>query len=396
MRPWNRKKLIVGRIVAGTLAALLWPMKVRDRLRNDVPISQIQPRHVLIFEPGLIGDLVLSISTLAAFRNRYPQAQITVISTPVAKAMFQGLDLADELLTFDCPWLSYNYSWKNLKTTWQLVRRLRHQQWDLGIEFRGDLRSIFLMFLVGPQRRVSYNVTGGGSMLTDIVPVNPATIHAHEDNLEVARFLGCVTTGLFPKLALSRQEKQWSRDWLKQHHIDSKCLLVGVHPGASRAIKRWFPERFAQVMESVAEQFPVQFILFTTPTELPFVRAIQKHWCPKQSTSKVIHEPIEFMGSLREFMAVLDRCHILLCLDSGSAHIAAALQKPSVVLYGPVNPDFSGPLSKKSKIVIKEDFPCRPCNSDVCLLSDRNCMDSITVEDVVQVMHSELKQIVVD
>ncbi|HZP01907.1 MAG TPA: glycosyltransferase family 9 protein, partial [Terriglobia bacterium] len=84
--------------------------------------------------------------------------------------------------------------------------------------------------------------------------------------------------------------------------------------------------------------------------------------------------------TLRQLMALLARCHLLVTNDSGPMHLAAALGLPLVAIFGSTNERATGPVSPRARIV-KRQVECSPCGLRVCPI-DFRCMNSITVEDV--------------
>lgn len=92
-------------------------------------------------------------------------------------------------------------------------------------------------------------------------------------------------------------------------------------------------------------------------------------------------------------MALIKMLDIFIGLDSGPAHIAAAFHIPSVVLFGPQNPELCRPYSKVCEIVIKDGYFCRPCDQIHCLMRNHTCMQAIEVEDVFRAVKKQLEKV---
>jgi len=86
---------------------------------------------------------------------------------------------------------------------------------------------------------------------------------------------------------------------------------------------------------------------------------------------------------LRQFLAVLSRCRLFVCNDSGPMHMAGALGVPVVAVFGPTQPEWFGPLGSRHRVVIRRDVWCRPC-ADHCLFEEPYCLRLIPVEQVME------------
>jgi ADP-heptose:LPS heptosyltransferase len=96
------------------------------------------------------------------------------------------------------------------------------------------------------------------------------------------------------------------------------------------------------------------------------------------SPATIVKRPLE------DLPAIMQSCDVLVGLDSGAVHIAAAVGTPTVVLFGPAEPHEVRPLSKRTAVVIKDGYPCRPCDQVHCVQPENTCMDALTVEVVCE------------
>ncbi len=172
-----------------------------------------------------------------------------------------------------------------------------------------------------------------------------------------------------PHLKLSPAEKKFAKEYLAERGIGDGELVIGIHPGARIRTRQWGTEKFRAVGEKLAANLPAKILWFQDPNEnkpsddrAPFARVVLP---------------------LRQFMAVLARCNLLLCNDSGPMHIATGLGVPVVGVFGPTEPAWFGPLGEQNKIVINPSFWCRPC-ADRCIFDQPYCLRTISIEQVFQ------------
>ena len=151
-------------------------------------------------------------------------------------------------------------------------------------------------------------------------------------------------------------------------------LLVGVHPGAAYGeTKRWFPDRFAAVLQRLQKPGR-RFLLVGGTGEEPFAEQISLG-------ANLL--PINLVGrtTVVEVVALIGQCNLFLSNDSGLMHIAAALGIPQVALFGSTDPQKTAPLNERAVVIHPEKVECTPCFKPSCPL-DLECMKAITVDDV--------------
>jgi ADP-heptose:LPS heptosyltransferase len=170
-----------------------------------------------------------------------------------------------------------------------------------------------------------------------------------------------------PSLLVTKEEDQNARQYLATLGVAEGEFLVGIHPGARNAMRQWGDANFAALVHRLQAQFLLKVLWFQDPNQ-----KIEGF-----DGSQVL--PLAL--PLRQFMAVLQRCQLLICNDSGPMHIATALGIPVVAIFGPTEPAWFGPLGPNNRVVIQPGFWCRPC-FDYCVFDEPYCMRVITVNSV--------------
>jgi heptosyltransferase-2 len=363
------------RIVIRLIEALARPIvSIVDRMRAESSVTTTEIRNILVLEYWNLGDVVMESPFLMNLRIQYPNARITLLTSPKVAPLIANQDLVDEVIEVQVPWALHYSRWRKynpFSPLWLQLHRalqsLRAQRFDLAFSARADLRDNFILWFTNSRRRVGYSFGGGGFFLTH--PVVPDVRNPHFSNrwLKLLEHLGKPIFDRQPRLRLTSAELQSADALLASHRVGETDFLVAVHPGARSINRQWGQANFAEVAERLLDKFPVKIIWFQEPG--------QQTAAPSGSSVVPLSLP------LREFMAVLNRCGMLICNDSGPMHIATALNVPVVAVFGPTEPAWFGPLGLNDQVVIRSGFWCRPC-FDYCIFDQPYCLRTINVEDV--------------
>jgi len=319
--------------------------------RHAIPPGDI--RRILVVEPWHIGDVVLATPLLRALRSRYPRAHISLLGKRHAEELLMHSGLVDEVIVFDFPWTATEKKYQLRRYDRQsfraLVARLRSGRFDLTIDSRMDIRSNLVTYLSGAPKRIGYRFGGGSFLLTDALPADPDAHHKVDDWLALLGPLDeaeaaasnfrrdTETAALKPLLRLSDAERELAREKFRSHGVDPGDLIIGVHPGASHPRRRWPLARFAAVAESLRSNYAARIVVFVDPSG----------W----GADMPVHDGAFIRSSLRELMAAVAECDLLLCNDSGPMHIADALGIPVVAVFTTGNPVWYRPWGEHQLVV---------------------------------------------
>jgi len=352
--------------------------------RPPRPVPGI-PKSFLVVEPWGIGDVVLSTALLRALRAGYPGASITLLAKSHARDLLANSGLVDEIIPFDFPWTAFSGKLSPSKYIpsefRQLIRELRARDFDVSLDARRDIRSNAITYLAGARRRIGYDFGGGAHLLTDVLPSGNQNEHKVSDWLALLAPLGLKNQGSFaPSLTVTEAESAGARRRIAMLGLSTERPIVGIHPGASNAVRRWNPERFAAVIDMLVEERGVQVLMFEEK-DGDSREITPRHWVRRIKTD------------LRGFMSLVSQCDLLLCSDSGPMHIANALGVPVTALFGPQRREWYGPRGERDRVVQIDDMPCRPC-FDACIFATPHCMEQITVSAVVSAIETQLDRLV--
>lgn len=365
------------------------PLKVFIHTKKiNQPIDFNRVNRVLVFFYAGIGDAVMNIPFLNVLNKNIQGVKITLVCSKVEKTVLLNQNIVDEIIDID---LSIPKSIKGLFRKKRIIResldKINTHHYELALEPRGDLRCIYLMRKTNADRKISYNYTGGESLLTDVVLPSEKTKHLIEDQLFLLTSIGCKYNkeDEIPYLKIYKEEKKANNDYLSKLGANGK-IIIGIHPGASLEIKRW--PYYPILVEKIAKTHSnIFFLIFSTKGEEAAANEILNVIMRNNYHGAVVNE------KLKDYIRILASCNIIVCNDSGSAHIAAAYEIPTIVIFGPIDPESSHPVGKKGIHIVSHSLDCKPCNNTICKRMTNECIRSISTEEVYHFIESELHEI---
>jgi len=332
------------------------------------------PRKILVRATNWIGDGVMSLPALAALRARFPAAEIVLVAKPWVSELYWHLPAVSRQIV-------YNPAGEHEgpRGFWKLIRALRAEQFDAAILFQNAFHAAWMAWCAGIPVRVGYARDGRSSLLTDAVEVPSAAAYGHQAYYYLHLLF---RAGLIAKcqpveeirLVLEDSEKNWAAKHLQKLGLQGSRFLVGLNPGAFFGpAKRWLLHRYALLADRLVGALHADVLIFGSPAERPLAEEIAR---------AMKHTPVILAGgtSLRQLMALLAQCHLVVSNDSGAMHLAAALGLSVLAIFGSTDERATGPVGSRTR-VIRHPVACSPCGLRECPI-DLRCMKGVTVEDV--------------
>jgi heptosyltransferase I len=336
------------------------------------PIFENPPQRILIIKPSAIGDVVHALPVLNLLRRRWPDAHVSWLITPGCRGLLEGHPQINELIPFDRN--LFGRSWKSLSAAREMLRyfhSLRDHKFDLVIDLQGLLRSGLLTWATrSPIRVGSTNAREfGGYFCTHLAPVHTWWQHAIERYLTVAEFLGLGRDPFEFVFATDDADRQFVNELLPKEPF---AVLL---PATNWETKQWPVENFAALVNPLRERFGLESVLAGGPDAA--------------ALSSSLPGAINLAGktTLRQLIALLERADLVIANDTGPMHIAAALGRPLVTMFGPTSPIQTGPY-KRMESVVRMDISCSPCFSREC--SHRSCLRWLGIEPVLDLAAQQL------
>lgn len=373
----NKKKKIVT-IIADILGYAIWS-PVNLFKKRSFPDTNI--REILVIRTAYMGDVMMTVPILKPLKGKYPHARLSFLTSTKAKEILENNPYIDDILTYDPFWF---YPAKKTEYL-EFISRIRKKTFDLVIEARGDIRDLlFIVFPLKAKFKVGFNFGGGGFVLSHSVPYTGIK-HKIEYHLDIVRYLGCKVEDIEWGVYLTSDEKNRIKEIMSEHGI--KQPFISVHPGARHPLRRWFPERYAQLYDMIPEKYNIPIVILGAKGEEDLVDNIR---------TQMHHKPVSVAGklTLRELSGILSESLLFICNNSGPMHIAASMKVPTVVIHGPSKSYWDAPYGNIHRIVEK-DFQCRNgCDEDACNHQTfKECMEKIQVDDVLTAVREVFEEI---
>src|SRR6266850_1976006 len=187
------------------------------------------------------------------------------------------------------------------------------------------------MWLVGARQRIGFAFAGGGALLTRIVPGEPDR-HQADQALDAVAALRAGRERFGTRLWISDEEAREARHWLERNGLrKDRRPLVAIHPGARWEGRRWLPERFADLADSLVRFDGARILLLGGAGDDAVLLEIRR----RMRSECVVARP-----ALRQLLALLASCDLFIGVDSGPMHIATAVGTPVIGLFGPQRPEW--------------------------------------------------------
>ena len=357
---------------------------------------QTPPRRILVRGVNWLGDAVMTTPALLRLREKFPAAHIALLVPEKLRELWLQHPAVDEIISF-----------APSENIFVVAKKLRAGKHDLAVVLPNSPRSALEVFLAGIPQRIGYARPWRNFFLTQTVAARTGAVKMHKrtvaeirelvsDNskpkiqnpeissaahqiheyLHLVAALGANPEPLAPQLAVTPEELAAAKKKFGLEKIDGP--IFGLNPGAEYGpAKRWPVEKFTAAAKEIHRQTNCAWILFGGKNDAATTAQIES--AIRNPQSKIFN--LAGKTSLRELMALLKLCRVLLTNDTGPMHVATALGTPVVVPFGSTSPELTGPgwPGDTRHRLLKSDAPCAPCFLRECPI-DFRCMNRITVE----------------
>ncbi len=342
-------------------------------------------KRILVRGPNWLGDAVMCEPAFRGLRRLFPDAQIALLVKPAVADLFAGHPTLTRVLTYDI-----NGRHAGLSGKWALAGQLRRQGFDLAVLFQNAFEAAFLTFLAGVPRRYGYETDGRSLLLSDPVaaPDRRTLVHQVRYYWDLLKPLGLTGDPPAPELVVFPEEEQAMAERFAQGGLTATDVVVGINPGSTYGeAKRWLPERFAEVTERLCRTIRESR---EQQVSVVIIGAKGEERLGHEIAARLSSRSLVLSGTttIRELMAAVKRCAMLLTNDTGPMHIAAAFQVPVVAIFGPTDWRTTSPFGGAHAIV-RQPVDCAPCLLRECPI-DHRCMTRVSVDQVYEAATKQL------
>ena len=338
--------------------------------------------NILVLRYRFIGDTILTVPFLRNLRRAHPDARIDLVIAPYSSDVLRGIPYVDNLIVYDPPTIHQDSGGRHqtLGSKVLFLKELRAARYDKVYILKRSFSSALIAFLSGAKERIGFDTEHRGFLLTKRIPYSKDR-HEVQNFLEILRADGVPVISEHLEAWLTEDEVSFAAKFLAEEGCQAGTRLIGVHPFSAVPERAWHADRFAGIANELQKRHGARILLLGGQKDVVAAADMEKQIRPR---------PITAAGrtSLRQTMALLSKCSLLVCNDSGVMHLAAALDVPLVALFGPQTPDLFGPWGKRCVVATKR-FHCSPCKQKFfteCKPSPSGkpwCMENITEEEVL-------------
>lgn len=310
---------------------------------------------VLIVKLGALGDVINTFPLAVALKKNL-NCEIHWLVAPLSHPLVLNHTCVDQAILFDRK--------QSVKSAWQVLQQIRAQTYDITFDLQRLLKSGCFALFSNSRRRIGFDKNRCKEMswlfpFERILPSNPLN-HMVDQYMEFAAHLD-----------LTSDPVQWRipRTNIRIPGISEPYIVVNI--GATKPANQWKPEYFARLIDAVDRELGIPCVLTGGPEDQSSARIIME---------KIKGKTLNLTGktSVLELVEVLANASCTITCDTGPMHLASALNKRVIALFGPSNPDRTGPYHG---VVIKKETDCMPCNKKHC--ENSLCMDAIQPSDVM-------------
>jgi heptosyltransferase-2 len=375
-------------------------------------------RRILVRGTNWLGDAVMTTPALLRLREKFPEAHITLLTPKKLRDLWIRHSAIDETIVF-APG----------ENMFSIGKKLRSGKFDLALVLPNSPRSALEVWLAGIPQRIGCARPWRNFFLTQAIaprvgsvkmrkltvaeicrrtgvapvsdqmnhksetggaPILRSSAHQIHEYLNLVAALGASPEPMPPQLVVTPGEIEAAK---KKFGLDVIGRpIFGLNPGAEYGpAKRWPVEKFIAAAREIQNRTNCTWLIFGGKADAASQRAADILSVEQNFRQDAGSTFLNLAGktSLRELMALLKICRVLLTNDTGPMHVAAALGTPVVVPFGSTSPELTGPgLPGDSRHrLLKSDAPCSPCFLRECPI-DFRCLNGISIERVVEAVLS--------
>ncbi|HSJ05210.1 MAG TPA: glycosyltransferase family 9 protein [Longimicrobiales bacterium] len=334
--------------------------------RLDIPV----PREIAIVMLSALGDAVHVLPVVNALKRAWPGSRITWIIQPVPHALVAGHENVDEFIVF-----RRRRGAQGLKSFRDISGALRGRRFDLLLNLQVYMKAGIITAMARADVKLGFDRRRARDMnwlfTTHRVPARPAG-HVQDQYFEFLEHLGIDPVPVEWRLGPDEAERAAQREHFGRLGRPACGLVVGT----SKPAKNWSPERYARLAEALESDYGMKLLLLGGPSQVERAAADR---ILAASGARVVDA---LADDVRRLLWLVDGCDLIISPDTGPLHLARALDRPLVGLYGYTNPKRYGPYGRPEQVV---DGYARHEGEDYPLGTEYrpDGMDRITVDMVL-------------
>lgn len=341
--------------------------------------------NLLLIQLGDIGDVVLTTPSIAALRRNFPQSKITIAVRFKARELMQDYPLVDEILIGDKLDGNLPMQWSQ---TINQIRTMRRAKYDLAIDFRTGTRGAIMARSSGAPQRVAFYEKNEAfwrnwvfTHLADI-PYQLGTYVADYYHQILCAFDLSNSPGPL-KLVVSPAMHARADQVRRRKQIPETLPYIVLQPFSLWSYKELTIDHYVQIIEYIDKRYGIPVVIAGGPADKHKAERIEA-LC-RCRTFNLCGDT-----TIGEMAALVAQSRLFVGIDSAGIHIAAALERPTVCIFGPSSPDSWAPRGSSHQVV-QPDEPCTPCRQKGCKDTEVSlCLQRFPVAKILAAIEHQL------
>jgi ADP-heptose:LPS heptosyltransferase len=311
---------------------------------------------ILIVKLGALGDVVNTLPLAISLKKHF-DARIHWITEPLSFPLLARHSHVDRVILFD------RSHW--MKSLPEVMGEIRGQRFDLALDLQRLVKSSVLCMAASAGRRIGFDALRCKEMtwimpFERIAPADPGN-HMVTQYLDFARHLG-----------IEPGDPQWNipAGDAPPRSLPQDYAVLNI--GATKPANRWSAQGFSLLARLIMERYSIRCVLTGGRQDMQTAAQVM-------ALAEVPVVNLVGRTTIPQLISVLSGARAVVSCDTGPMHLAVALGREVVALFGPADPRRTGPYRGQ---VVRASLPCAPCNRKTC--GNPVCMEAITPEDVLE------------
>jgi heptosyltransferase-2 len=339
-------------------------------LKEDKPDCQ----KILVIRYRFIGDTILTVPFLRNLRYAYPNAQIDVLIGPQSGQVLQGCPYVNQLIEFDTTrFHKYDSGSGKPKKYLDYAWQLRKANYDTAFILKRSISSALLSYLIGAHKRIGYGKPGRALFLSKAVAWNRDK-HEVDSTLDILERANIPIGDKHLEAWITEEETAEIKDLVPE--LVTKQKFVLIHAAAAHPDKLYPIESWAEIVNQLQASHGLKSVFTGAENDHDFYNSLQER-------SRVDCLNLAGKLTLRQSMSLYKQMQFSICVDSGPAHLSAAVGTPTLSILGPTDPVRWRPYGDQHDVIYDAALACRPCHyKKTC--SDRPCLTQLSPKLVLE------------
>lgn len=339
-------------------------------------------KNILVWLPSPMGDCIMATPALRCIRNLFKNDKIYFLANKTNSDILSGCPFTDQ-------WIILKE-----KSPFKIANELKKYNFNNAILLKNSIASALAVFFAKIPSRIGYARDCRGFFLTEKL-FAPKISYFHfkphsviDYYLAIAEKLGADTSNKKIEISINENDKKAVLEKFGEKLIGKNPLVILVPGGAFGPSKLWPEDRFAKVANFLAEKYSANVLVSVSPAKEEIRIAEKICSLAKSSVINLAQYPV----ALGQLKALFSYAKLVITNDTGPRHIAIALNRKVITLFGPNNPVWTeNDYPDEIKIIGKAD--CAPCDKPICKKDKHYCMESISVEAICSAAEKILKNV---